>query len=109
MSSCPHHKPFRPLCYSPSPYLSAEELALATLSKSYNNQDQIDPDGLARVHGISSVAAEIALRALVKRGKAYRTSDGWYGPSDSFCKEIAERVAENERIEAENRRKYFSG
>lgn len=88
--------------------ISILDKALATLSKSYKNGSEIDPDGLGRIHGLHPAAAEAALDSAVKAGKAYKTEDDWYGPSPVFCKEIADKVEENERVEAENRGSFFS-
>lgn len=90
-----------------APEISNEQKALATLSRCLDGSE-IDPDGLARIHSIHVVAAEAALDVAVANGKAYKTKDGWYGPSPEFKKEIQDRLAEIEAIEAENRRKYFS-
>ena len=91
-----------------APVRSDYENTLAELSRCCARGSEVEPDGVARVCGMMSHSAETALDKAVENGKAYKTEDGWYGPSESFCAEIAAKVAENERIDAENRKKYFS-
>ena len=82
------------------------DLALASLSRCIDGSE-IDAWGLAREQQMEPLSADYALQQVVKEGKAYKDGN-WYGPSDSFKAEIKAKLAENERIEAENRAKYFS-
>lgn len=86
---------------------SPKQLALAALSRCKPGED-IDPWGVARKQGIEPLAADYALQALVKEGKAYREGN-FYRPSNSFRAELEARKKEIEKEEKEIREKFFLG